>query len=346
MSPDEKATLNLTTALSSRRGESSPLAVESIKQVLNYVAPASRELLFTLLSGNSEYFFLLDQAGHVIWANSSVILDFPQIERGKPFSDLLSLGAKKAFSSIFEEEASDGVVQITDYELHHELPSGVKVVSYRIVGLGDGIIAMLGYDRSNELEVVSQMAVLVQELESEVAERIRLSQILEEQATTDGLTGLMNRRQFDIQLEDEWRRWERYENCFSLLMVDIDHFKDINDTYGHQMGDAVLRKMAETLKETIRDCDTAARYGGEEFAIIGLNNDEESGSLLAVRLLENIRKTPMPPPLKPITVSIGVASVKSHSPKNPAQLLRYADEALYEAKRGGRNRSEVFKGNS
>lgn len=336
--------LNLTDALSERRGDETPLALESIQQILSHVAPASRELLFALLSNSREYFLLLDPGGNILWTNSTVILDFPHLQAGMSFDELLNRGARRAFRELIQGGFQDGILQVGDYELHHEVAGGVKVVSYQIVCLGEGVIALLGIDRSRELEVVAQMSVLIQELEAEVEERIRLSQILEEQATTDGLTGLMNRRHFDEVLQDEWRRWERYQSAFSLLMIDIDHFKAINDTWGHQVGDEVLRRVAASLAETVRECDLVARYGGEEFAVIGLGNEARTAVMLAERLVEAVRGVEMPGPVGQVTISVGVTTTFCNSPRNAAQLLRQADSALYRAKEAGRDRHELFAG--
>lgn len=185
------------------------------------------------------------------------------------------------------------------------------------------------------------MAVLIEELEKEVNERIRLGEKLEELATTDGLTGVLNRRRFDDVLSEEWQRWSRYGNTFALLLIDIDHFKSINDTHGHMTGDEVLRRLGKTLREVVRTEDTVARYGGEEFAVVAVGAGRESAVELARRLRDGIRDTPMPDPVGAITVSLGISSA-SEDVQSAAELINQADEALYRAKKNGRDRFEIF----
>jgi diguanylate cyclase (GGDEF)-like protein len=190
------------------------------------------------------------------------------------------------------------------------------------------------------MEIVTQMSVLIEELDLEVRERKRLAARLEELAITDGLTGLYNRRQFDDVLAREWARWRRYGCDFSLLLLDIDHFKKINDEHGHQLGDEVLRVLASDLRGALRREDCLARYGGEEFAVLALGTGALAATELAQRLLVAVRRMATPDPLEGITVSIGVA-MTDPSMGSEEDLIRAADDALYRAKREGRNRVVV-----
>jgi diguanylate cyclase (GGDEF)-like protein len=164
---------------------------------------------------------------------------------------------------------------------------------------------------------------------------------LEAMSITDPLTGLYNRRHLERQLTDESRRTLRYATPLSVLMIDIDHFKQVNDTHGHAAGDEVIRGLARVVRESIRNTDVAARFGGEEIAIVLPHTDLRGGVLLAERLRERfeaalhecdgatIRKT----------ASFGVASAGPETgPITGEELLKRADAALYDAKRGGRNR--------
>lgn len=171
-------------------------------------------------------------------------------------------------------------------------------------------------------------------------ENAKLHQKLNQMAITDGLTGLYNHRYFHDRLQQNIDIARRYMRPFSLLMIDIDHFKTFNDTYGHQAGDRVLRHVAKKLKITLRGTDILARYGGEEFAIQLLETSHDRACLVAGRLVDVFanERIELPTAKEPvaITVSIGVATYP-HDGDTATDLIRFADEGLYAAKRAGRN---------
>lgn len=181
------------------------------------------------------------------------------------------------------------------------------------------------------------------QLHARIEEIGRLQVALQELAVRDSLTGLYNRRYLDETLEREVSRARREGNPLSLVMLDIDYFKKVNDTYGHQVGDEALRMLASTLQADIRAEDVACRYGGEEFLILLPNMPLETAMLRAEAwrsavegvcvALGNFRIT--------FTVSLGVAAYPEHG-KTPDDLTRCADQALYRAKNDGRNRVSVF----
>jgi len=159
------------------------------------------------------------------------------------------------------------------------------------------------------------------------------------QATTDSLTGLANRWTFDEELALEWRRAERVGDPLALILFDLDNFKTINDTHGHQGGDEVLRVVGEVLAASVRQVDLAARYGGEEFAVIVPETDLDGAIDLAERLrkaLENEEIELQNGTRLSVTASFG-AVVKGDLPGGE-KLVAAADERLYEAKRAGKNR--------
>ena len=158
------------------------------------------------------------------------------------------------------------------------------------------------------------------------------------QATTDALTGLANRRSFDEELALEWRRAERVGSSLALILADIDNFKDINDTYGHQVGDTVLAKIGEALSARVRQYDFAARYGGEEFAILLPETDIAGARTMAQRLRRDLLKARIPVPGGElgVTASFGVSA--SGGLDGPEQMIAAADAALYDAKKRGKNR--------
>lgn len=162
---------------------------------------------------------------------------------------------------------------------------------------------------------------------------------LEEMATTDGLTGCLNKRAFLEELEAKMRSAERFKRRLSLLVTDIDHFKAINDTYGHATGDVVIKGLAEILMRVKRETDRVARFGGEEFCVLCEETDTEGAVQLAERVREELSKTTFQSELGKVkvTCSVGVATYPRDA-RTGAELFEIADKALYAAKRGGRNR--------
>ncbi|MCT4626464.1 diguanylate cyclase [Halodesulfovibrio sp.] len=188
-----------------------------------------------------------------------------------------------------------------------------------------------------------------QELDQKLAELEELQQQLEQTneqllqlSITDGLTGLMNRREFDTNFTYEWNRAYRSQSPLSLLLIDIDHFKDFNDTYGHTMGDECLVSVAHSLSNAVkRDVDRAARVGGEEFAIILPDTELEGALVVAERVRKEIESLAIPHSASStssfITVSVGVASIIPTHKAGTLTLFQAADAALYKAKDDGRN---------
>jgi diguanylate cyclase (GGDEF)-like protein len=168
---------------------------------------------------------------------------------------------------------------------------------------------------------------------------------LSERAHIDALTGLWNRRYCDRRMLEELDAWHRYKTSISLLMMDIDHFKHINDTYGHPFGDQVLKAVAGALTQRLRKRDVPCRYGGEEFAILLPNTGQRAARLVASALHDSISRLGLLFEGQPVdvTVSMGVACSELFDWEarscTPEQLMALADGALYAAKRGGRNRT-------
>jgi len=186
---------------------------------------------------------------------------------------------------------------------------------------------------------------LNRELEERVQERTQelenLNEKLNELSVTDDLTGLRNRRFLDQQLEQEVGRAWRSEHSLAVAMLDIDHFKPVNDTYGHQMGDECLRMVGEILRASLRSpSDTGARYGGEEFAMILPDTDYEDALAVVERVRARIHASPVEfdGVVLELTLSAGVTAHSVNESVTPDQLLMEADEALYHAKETGRNR--------
>jgi len=200
-------------------------------------------------------------------------------------------------------------------------------------------------------DIHRKLQELNESLEEKVRERTadllraneRLSMLNRELAdisVTDGLTQAYNRQHFMERLRQEVKRADRYRTRLSLLMLDIDNFKGVNDRYGHQAGDAVLAGISQKVKERLRDTDLFARYGGEEFCIIAIAMDAENAFLLADRLRDLIAHTVFEHNghVMQVTVSVGVSSWLPEIGERFEELIRLADGAMYRAKREGRNR--------
>jgi diguanylate cyclase (GGDEF)-like protein len=169
--------------------------------------------------------------------------------------------------------------------------------------------------------------------------RTRLYEQAEHLATTDGLTGLLNRRTFNVQLKGRLREAHRYDRPLSLLLLDVDHFKRVNDTHGHPAGDAVLQGVAKVAQKQARETDIVARYGGEEMALILPETDARGAHAIAERLRKAVEAAAHATArgnLR-VTVSIGLATWRGGGESEEA-LLAAADRALYRAKQAGRNR--------
>ena len=197
-------------------------------------------------------------------------------------------------------------------------------------------------DRVMRTHTHDELSLLGRALDN-MREQLKARQSYLHQASiTDGLTGLHNRNYFDQVLKAEVNRAKRGQHSLALILLDIDHFKSINDNYGHMAGDACIRYVAERLLESVkRASDTAARYGGEEFAIILPDSSREHSVEIAEQLRLAIQQSEVQYEDSDIrfTISCGVASLIPQSTTSIADFIRTADEALYEAKRTGRNRT-------
>src|SRR5437588_1298188 len=180
--------------------------------------------------------------------------------------------------------------------------------------------------------VADQVAVAVNHAE--------LFATIQQQALTDALTGCYNRRSFEMQLDKDLQMARRLHQPLSLLMLDLDRFKQLNDSVGHDAGDSALRKLADCFRQELRGVDTASRFGGDEFALILPQAHSEGALLVAERLRASIEQIQIPG-FGHLAASIGIASFPLHA-SSRAQLIVAADAALYSAKRAGRNRVALF----
>ena len=208
-----------------------------------------------------------------------------------------------------------------------------------------GVIYFYHTDRDDfppdEVELLKAFAHLA----AGAMENARLYAQVENQARTDTLTALPNRRWFEQRLEEELRRAQRYKQNFSLMLLDADRFKDVNDRHGHPAGDAVLKELARILAQQVRDVDFAARVGGEEFAVVLPETDHIGAKLVAERVRRAVAGAPLRPaggPELDMTVSIGVACFPACG-ETIEDIVAHADQALYTAKQEGRNRVCLYQ---
>lgn len=195
------------------------------------------------------------------------------------------------------------------------------------------------------------LVLFIGKLAIETAAEIERISYLQHESITDPLIGIYNRRYLDRIIVQEFQRALRYRLPLSFFMLDIDHFKTINDRYGHPAGDQTLINLGQLLSQKVRETDIIARYGGEEIAILAVQTPLSNASILAERLRQAIESSIVVPaedaenrPAIAITVSIGVAALDEQI-TSPHVLIERADKALYQAKEGGRNRVVVFDGN-
>lgn len=250
-------------------------------------------------------------------------------------------------------------------QLIKQLPSGsVRCSSYVMAGLiAFFVVGYVGYiaafwgHHNDWLALIvpnifffgAGFVWLTAKLSLQTVADIRRVVLLEQENVTDPLLGIYNRRYMERRLKDEFARAQRIATPLSVLLMDIDHFKRVNDDYGHPVGDQVLSYLGKLILSVIREVDVATRYGGEELLIIATDTTASSAAALAERLRQHIESHTLTLSSEAlhrleirITVSIGVATL-GHEVTDPAELVANADQVLYQAKREGRNRVIAYQ---
>jgi len=218
-----------------------------------------------------------------------------------------------------------------------------KCLCAPLIAANNQPIGMVTFDYTDDFTfspLMMQSLLLLLTIVAVALETSRLFQM----AVYDGLTGLYIRRYFDLRLAEEENRIKRYGGKLAILMLDIDHFKGVNDRYGHQMGDDVLREVAGIVKLSVRQAlDSPCRYGGEEYVVILPDTDVSGALVLAERIRERVQNHVMQGPEGPfnITLSGGIAFMDQPGFMPRMELLKKADDALYRAKEKGRNQIQV-----
>ena len=230
----------------------------------------------------------------------------------------------------------EGEGMAIDYGFCEVFPKDIVWLPLYIGGVNVGVL-MVSSIYGFKKEDIAFLEHAVKEL-SVSLDNARIHSKVNELSITDELTGLYNRRKMDEVIELEFNKAKRYGNSLSVMILDIDHFKRINDFYGHKTGDIVLSKIGGILNRNIRTIDTAVRYGGEEFVII-LPQTDFNGAVISAKKIKNlIRKQNFTQIQGEVTVSIGIASLPDENINTVDDILKIADDFLYEAKNSGRNR--------
>lgn len=295
------------------------------------------EFYKSIIDGITEHIVVIDQQGAIIyvnhaWTNFGRQNGHPDERGWQKINYLAICDASAVAGECFGGDAAQGIRQVMagDRELFYlEYPCHSRTEN-RWFMMRVSPLALPGQN----LHVISHQNITERKL-AEI-EATNLSR-------TDGLTGTANRRHFDEHLQSEWKRCERLQLPLSLIMLDIDHFKLFNDSYGHIAGDQCLQEIGQILQMFgKRPGDISARYGGEEFAVLLSNTPQNDVSQIARRLLEAIRNRNIPFTSSPgcpfVTVSMGVATIYPNKNLETSTLVAIADTSMYAAKNNGRNR--------
>jgi diguanylate cyclase (GGDEF)-like protein len=196
----------------------------------------------------------------------------------------------------------------------------------------------------SKVNIFLELDLNKKELEQSKRKIEKQNERLKELSITDGLTGLYNHRHFQDMLKREFAMVRRNSSDLSCFMIDLDYFKDVNDTFGHTFGDFVLQRFSQLLKDAVRETDILARYGGEEFVLLLPHTSLEGAMVLAEKFRKKAEACVYESDghSKRVTASVGVASYGTHHPSSPSELVTFADQALYRAKAEGRNQVRIY----
>jgi diguanylate cyclase (GGDEF)-like protein len=270
----------------------------------------------------------------------------PEEAQSKSFFELFPEVDEQWFRRKVENVATLGTPSFTTWE---QRPYLLRFKNYQpITGLEDFM-----YQNTTLMPLkglsggIEQICLIIYDVTDVATNRLQLqaaNQELQRLSSTDRLTGLFNRGHWEEMLRQEYARHRRYDRNAALVMFDIDHFKKINDSYGHQAGDAVIQQTAELVRQSMRDADIAGRYGGEEFVVLLPDTDSEGAVTFAERLRQSIEAHQVVYEGNSIrfTVSLGIADL-SRPTSGHAQLIERADNALYKSKSAGRNQVSLYQ---
>lgn len=268
----------------------------------------------------------------------------------KDLKEKLNLIDRKTFLRLTDHRTTPLLLNGDLHPFHPMLPKGqlnfIRSLAVSPITLHGEIIGSLNqadfsplrYRPGMDTQLLEQLAVKVSICLSNVIAHERLKWL----AVRDPLTGLLNRRIMETVLNREFKRARRYKNPLSLAFIDMDDFKRINDRYGHECGDALLRYVASQLAQITRDSDVVARYGGDEFVIILPGTPAQEAGKLLQRLQQHFQDKPMRygEKVMPVSISFGVASLSDQKVADPESLLRAADTVLYDTKKNRKKTGE------
>jgi len=283
--------------------------------------------------------FIFDEKGKELLLKTAWGLDEGIIGliRRKAMEKLRLWGKQKLPQPIVDRKEGESLSR--NFEGVPEVETGMCMP---LIGRGEKLIGLITLHNKRKsrhfLDEEKRLFSTFANYSAQAIENTMLYKSTEHLSLTDGLTGLYNHRHFQEQLEVEVKRAQRYDLNVSLIMIDLDHFKEFNDSYGHLEGDSLLRKISQILKSSLRETDFVARYGGEEFAVILPETNKEGASIAAERIRKTINEQTFGEGGVKMTISLGVASYPDDACLR-ADLIKKADEALYQAKREGRNRT-------
>jgi len=292
------------------------------------LVPIARDLVVECID---DAVIVLDRQLRVVDLNPAAITMFSASGTAKMGISINQLLPRPLdFTDMLREQESRKI------EIDFPLPNGLKAVyelriSRFITPRGERLgFLLVARDVTERIDMIDERERIIQELEATKAELTR-------QANFDFLTEIFNRRHFMSLARNEFARARRYRHPLSLIMIDIDHFKKINDSFGHEAGDTVLREMALTIKDKLRQSDIPSRFGGEEFVILLPETSLEQALIVAEKIRLDLERLRLGAAAIRLTASLGVAGLENDI-ENLDELLRQADQAMYRAKREGRNR--------
>jgi len=301
---------------------------------------ASEELFRAFMNASPFLSYIKDAAGRLLFYNRSFAQRFGVSEYawlGRTDEQLWSRKLTKSVRTHDLEVMAGGKMVETEEHIRNSDGSVSSLRSFKFPchdSAGNVLLAGVAVDVSEEVAHHAELERYHRELED-------ANDQLRKLAVTDELTGLRNRRSFEERLVMEFSLARRRKRELSVLLIDVDNFKTINDRWGHAAGDEVLRRLGTILRTTVRLPDLPARYGGEEFVVLLPESGEESAMGLARRVMQRVATEDWEN--EPLTISVGMASM-NESLENGFQLVELADEALYAAKRAGKNRVMIHSG--
>jgi len=276
--------------------------------------------------------FIIDRDYRIVWV-SQPITGFMGIDTGQAVGEDMRAVVRDEMRGLFH----DGDRFVRSVIAAYDNNSRIEGRIYRVLpqhGLAERWLEHQSYPITSGHYAGGRIDIY-----RDLSDRIKLENELSHRATHDYLTGLLNRQQFEVLMEQEILRTTRYDTPLSLIMLDIDGFKHVNDTWGHDTGDRALKHLAKCLRGAIRSMDSLARWGGEEFMLMLPECSLENAAQMAENLRQRIQCEPFGDGVDKLTISLGVTRYEPS--ESPRDVLKRADDALYSAKQRGRNRVVV-----